>query len=34
MFEIGQPATVEFWRLAEDSSTAEFEELADSQFAR
>ena len=26
-----QPATVEFWRLAEGSSTAEFEALADSQ---
>ena len=34
MLEIAQPAPVEFWRLAEGSSTAEFEELADSQFAR
>jgi hypothetical protein len=34
MPEIGQPATVVLWRLADDSSTAEFEALADSQFAR
>jgi hypothetical protein len=29
LFELGQPATVELWRLAEDGSTAEFEALAD-----
>jgi hypothetical protein len=29
LFELGQPATVELWRLAEDGSTAEFEALSD-----
>jgi hypothetical protein len=29
LFELGQPATVELWRLAEDGSTAEFQALAD-----
>lgn len=29
LFELGQPATVELWRLAEDGSTAEFRALAD-----
>jgi hypothetical protein len=29
LFGLGQPATVELWRLAEDGSTAEFQALAD-----
>jgi hypothetical protein len=29
LFELGQPATVELWRLAEDGSTTEFQALAD-----
>jgi Spondin_N len=29
LFELGYPATVELWRLAEDGSTAEFQALAD-----
>lgn len=29
LFELGEPATVELWRLAEDGSTAEFQALAD-----
>ena len=29
LFELGQPATEELWRLAEDGSTAEFQALAD-----
>jgi hypothetical protein len=29
LFELGEPATVELWRLAEDGSTAEFQALAE-----
>jgi hypothetical protein len=29
LFELGQPATVELWRLAEDGSTTEFQAVAD-----
>lgn len=34
MFELGAPASVELWRLAEDGSTAEFEALADPEISR